>query len=160
MLDAIMSSDTPDVRATAARWIMAITIAFAFAGCSTGRPCPKPDLGGWLVGYAEPANYGIHHYCTADSEQFVLEAVVLRRPDGSVNEWRRLAELQIGLERGESTMFGFECGSRVGARGDAIAVVRHDRTGRFHVQRAWIVDTENLAFVAVLPSSVFCESLE
>jgi hypothetical protein len=121
-------------------------------------PCPRADLGGWIIEHEQV--YGVGHYCTEEAEQFVLQIVVKRRPDGGVAEWARLATLRVDLRRDESTMFGFECGSQQGKRGDAIAVVRYQSDGSFDVRRAWIIDAQNQRFVAVPPESIRCESLE
>jgi hypothetical protein len=103
--------------------------------------------------------YAVQHSCTQDSEQFVLRVAATLRADGGVDEWTDLAALEIHLHRGESTMFGFECGTTKHGR-DAIAVVREHRDGSFAVKRAWIVDSKNRRFVPVAPESIVCESLE
>jgi hypothetical protein len=135
-----------------------LALALLLTSCSTSLPCPAEDLGGWIVD--DESTYGVHHYCTSESERFVLRAVAKRRLDGSVAEWTHLATLDIPLRRGERTMFGFECGSRPGRRGDAIAVVRYRRDGSFAVKRACLVHAHNRTFVAVPAHKIACESLE
>ncbi len=147
--------------ATALHCLRSHVIALALlllTSCSTSLPCPVQDLGGWIVD--DGSNYGIQHYCTSKSERFVLRAVAERRVDGSVAEWAQLATLDVALRRGEATMFRFQCGSRAGKRGDAVAVVRYRRDGSFVVKRAWLVEARNRTFVAVPTHRVVCESLE
>lgn len=136
-----------------------LLIALTLAGCATTPRCVAPDLGGWIVGeFGSP--YGIHHSCAADTERFVLQKVARTSPDGTrVEEWASLATFDVRLGRGESTMFGFACGSREGTRGDAIAVVRYHRDGSFTVKRAWTIDPENRKFLAVPPQTVVCEDI-
>ena len=114
--------------------------------------CVAEDLGGWMVDVE--SDHGVHHYCSGNSERFVLQVVTSRREDGRMPVWADLATLDVELRRGESTMAGFECG------GNGIAVGHYRRDGSFDVKRAWRVDVQNRRFVAVPPDSVVCESLE
>lgn len=135
-----------------------IALALLLTSCSASLRCVDEDLGGWMVD--EESTHGVHHYCTDRSERFVLREVTKRRPDASVAEWADVATLDVPLQRHETTMFGLECGSEKGKRGDAIAVVRYRRDGSFEIKRAWLVDVVDRAFVVVPVHRVVCESIE
>ena len=105
-------------------------------------------------------SYAIEHSCTPGTERFVLRVVASRTPDGMrVAEWTELATLDVALGRGESTMYGTECGTEPTARGNVIAVVGRRRDDSFVVKRARLIDAENRRFVDAAPDAVFCESL-
>jgi hypothetical protein len=105
----------------------------------------------------EASTVGVHQQCVSAENRFVLRSVVERTPDGRVARWKDLDELTVLLRRGEALMYGFECGSAAGVRGDVIAVVHE---GNVEVLRAWRVDLIGRRFVPTSPGTVWCESLE
>lgn len=135
--------------------LLALVIVILAAGCASSD-CPRTDLGGWVV----DDRYSVHHECAPGSEVFVLQQMLGRDDAGRVTGWSSVKQLVVPLRRDESTMFGFECGSFEGGRGDVIAVVKSKAGGSFDVKRAWKVDVASLQFVRLDPRSAVCESLE
>jgi hypothetical protein len=130
------------------------------SACSANIPCASSsaankDLGGWMVD--EASTMGVHQYCAGRDHRFVLQAVAERKADGGVIRWTKLTDLNVHLHRGERLMFGFECGSALGIRGDVIAVVN---TRTDEPLRTWHINVTERRFVLVSPETVTCESIE
>lgn len=138
--------------------LLTAVLHLGLLGCTLGKPCPTDDLGGWLVD--DQGDYGVHHSCSDEANQFVLQTVVERRVDGSVGAWKDLAALEVTTRRRESLMYAFECGSTEAKRGNVIAVVRENSDGDAYVVRAWVIDTRTHRFTPVDPGQVICQSLE
>lgn len=105
----------------------------------------------------EESELGVHQLCESSDHRFVLQRLVERDAEGRVTRWDELTDLVVRVRRGEQLMFGFECGSEPGRRGDVIAVVKK---GTDDPVRAWRIDTVARQFHLIAPANVTCESIE